>query len=72
MADEDARPDPKLLQNGEEVVGVALEGGVALEVEVFGVCRSGAHVVVHDDSVVVDEVGDEVLPDRLVGAEAVG
>ena len=71
VADEDAWLDVELLENGEEVVGVAFEGGVALEVEVFGVSGSGAHVVVQNDAVVVDKVGDEVFPDRLIGAEAV-
>ncbi|KAM1127709.1 hypothetical protein ACFX2I_037641 [Malus domestica] len=72
MADEDAWLDVELLKNGEKVVGVAIEGGVALEVEVFRVVGSGAHVVVQNDAVVMDKVGDEVFPDRLIGAEAVG
>ncbi|KAM1087069.1 hypothetical protein ACFX2H_012582 [Malus domestica] len=72
MADEDTWLDVELLKNGEKVVGVAFEGRVALEVEIFRVGGSSAHVVIHNDAVVVDKMGDEVFPDRLIGAEAVG
>lgn len=58
VADEDAFVDVELVKNSEQVVGVALERGVALEVEVVGVGRAGAHVVVQDDLVPVDQVGD--------------
>ena len=72
VGDEDAGVDVELLEESEDVVGVALEGCLAVEVEVVGVGGAGAHVVEEDDAVVVDKVGDQVLPHRLVRAEAVG
>jgi hypothetical protein len=71
VADEDARLDLELVQDGEEVVGVAVEGGVAREVEVLGVGGAGAHVVEENYAVILDEVRDDVLPHGLVRAEPV-
>lgn len=71
MADVDAGLDAELLEDGEEVERVALERGVAGEVEVVRVGGAGAHGVEEHDTVVGEEVRHEVLPDGLVGAEAV-
>jgi len=71
VADVDAGLDAELLEDGEEVERVALERGVAGEVEVVRVGGPGAHGVEEHDAVVGDEVRDQVLPDGLVGAEAV-
>ena len=71
VADVDAGGDSELLEDGEEVERVSLERGVAGEVEVVRVGRAGAHGVEEDDAVVGDEVRHQVLPHRLVRAEAV-
>lgn len=71
VADEDAFVDAELVEDGEQVVGEALEGSVAVEVEVVGVGGAGAHVVVDDDLVAVHQVGNQVLPHGLVGTESV-
>lgn len=71
MADVDALFDVEVVEDGEQVIGEALEARVAFEVEVVGVGRAGAHVVVHDHPVAVDQVRDEVLPHGLVGPEPV-
>ncbi|KAK3019980.1 hypothetical protein RJ639_003328 [Escallonia herrerae] len=72
VSDEDAGLDPKLLQNGDHVVGVAFQSSVPVKVKVVGVGGAGAHVIVKYDPVVVDEVRHQVLPHRLVGAEPMG
>ena len=71
MADVDAGLDAELLEDGEEVERVALERGVAGEVEVVRVGGPGAHGVEEHDAVVGDEVRHQVLPHGLVRAEAV-
>jgi hypothetical protein len=71
VADVDAGADAELLEDGEEVERVALERGVAGEVEVVRVGGAGAHGVEEHDAVVGDEVRHQVLPHGLVGAEAV-
>jgi hypothetical protein len=71
VADVDAGLDAELLEDGEEVERVALERGVAGEVEVVRVGGAGAHGVEEHDAVVGDEVRHQMLPDGLVGAEAV-
>lgn len=71
VADEDTFLNVEFLQNREQIVGVALESGVAVEIEVVGIGGAGAHVVVEYDSVLIDEVWDQLLPHRLIGAEAV-
>jgi hypothetical protein len=70
VADVDAALDGELLEDGEEVERVALERGVAREVEVVRVGGSGAHGVEEHDAVVGDEVRHQVLPHGLVRAEA--
>jgi hypothetical protein len=71
VADVDAGLDAELLEDGEEVERVALERGVAGEVEVVRVGGPRAHGVEEHDAVVGDEVRHQVLPHGLVRAEAV-
>lgn len=58
VADVDAFVDVELVENSEQVISIALESGVAIEVEVVGVGCAGTHVVVHDDLILVDQVGE--------------
>lgn len=67
-----AAVDGKRVEDVEEVVDVGVEAGVAVEVEVVRVDAAGADEVVEDDAVVRGEEGEDALPRRLVGAEAVG
>lgn len=71
VADEEAAVDARGGEDEEEVVGAGIEGRVPAEVEVVGVDAAGAGQIVEDDAVVAIEVGDDSVPGRLVGAEAV-
>ena len=72
MADVGAAIDSEGVEDGEQVIDIGVETGVAAEIEVIGVDAAGAHQVVENDAVVGREGGENALPDRLVGAEAVG
>lgn len=71
MADEGAASDTEGVKDGEEVVDVGVEGGVAAEVEVVRVDGAGEDEVEENDFVVRFEVWEDALPHRFVGAEAV-
>lgn len=72
MADVGAALDAERVEYVQQVVDVGVEGGIPPEVEVFGVDAAGADEVEQDDAVVGQERGENALPRRLVGAEAVG
>lgn len=72
MADVGAAVDAEGVEDVEEVVDVGVEGGVAAEIEVIGVDRTGADKVKEHNPVIVAEEGENALPSRLIGAEAVG
>jgi len=61
----------KLFQDSKQVEGIALQGGIAVEIEVIGVGGAGSHVVVEHHTKVVEEMRYEVFPHGLVCAEAV-
>lgn len=72
MADVGAAIDSEDVEDVKQVVDIGVESGVAAKIEVIGVDTAGAHQVVENDAVEGREGGENALPDRLVGAEAVG
>jgi hypothetical protein len=71
LPDVDAGLYAELLEDGEAVERVALDRGVAAEVEVVRVGGPCAHGVEEHDTIVGDEVRHQVLPHGQVRAEAV-
>lgn len=72
MADVGATVDSEGVEDAEEVVDVGVEGGVSPEIEVIGVDAAGADQVIEHNAVVSDEVRQNPLPRRLIGADSVG
>lgn len=72
MADVGAAVDTEGVEDVEEVLHVSVECGVAAEVKIIGVDRAGADEVEENNPVIVAEEGEDPLPRRLIGAEAMG
>lgn len=60
------------VKDSKQIVDVRIKGHVPAEVEVVGIDAPGAGQIVEDDAVVALQERHDLVPDRLVGAEAVG
>ena len=72
MIDEEVAVNVEGIEDKEEVVNAGVEGGVVVEVAVVRIDAANIDEIEKDDVIVALNVGDDVVPHRLISAKAMG
>jgi len=67
----DTRLDVELIQDGQQIIGVAMQRRVSEDAEVLGVGRPRTHHVIQNHTVILLQVRHYMLPHGLIRAESV-